>query len=146
MRGLIATVMMVVMLVMTPQPANAAIMPMERHAAKIALAQRGDPYVYGAVGPNAFDCSGLVYFSYRHAGFKKMPRTAEQQYRFTRKIRWRNLRRGDLIFYHYSNGYVFHVAIYLGHGRVVEGQRPGSPISIHRLWKYPRYAATLRKR
>ena len=47
-------------------------------AMKVALAQRGDPYRYGAAGPNAFDCSGLTKFSYGRAG-RSIPRTTDQQ-------------------------------------------------------------------
>ena len=44
-------------------------------AKSIAMNQRGDAYAYGAAGPNAFDCSGLIYYSYRKAGFA-VPRTS----------------------------------------------------------------------
>ena len=50
-------------------------------AVTYGLRQRGDKYRFGAEGPNRWDCSGLVYFSYRKAGFRDMPRTSRQQYR-----------------------------------------------------------------
>lgn len=120
-------------------PAESAITRQAR-AVHIALNQRGDPYVYGAAGPGAFDCSGLVYYSYRKAGFRHVPRTAAAQYRWSKHIRHRDLRRGDLIFDHDRSGHVFHVEIYLGHGKVVEAARPGVPVRVARVWKVPRYA------
>jgi cell wall-associated NlpC family hydrolase len=46
---------------------------------QIVRAQKGDPYQYGAAGPNRFDCSGLVYYSTHRAGFRNVPRTSSQQ-------------------------------------------------------------------
>ena len=50
----------------------------------IAAAQKGDPYSYGAAGPARFDCSGLVYYSFRRAGFSRIPRTSSAQAGFAR--------------------------------------------------------------
>src|SRR5437899_12468631 len=59
-------------------------------AVGVALNQVGDPYRYGAAGPSAFDCSGLLYYSYRKAGFSRIPRTSSAQARFARPIAKRN--------------------------------------------------------
>ena len=56
-----------------------------RTAQSIALNQRGEAYVYGAAGPNAFDCSGLIYYSYRKAGLS-VPRTSSAQAAATRRV------------------------------------------------------------
>ena len=77
---------------------------------RIARAQAGEPYVYGAAGPNAFDCSGLVYYSYRRAGFKHIPRTSSQQAHHARHIKRKNMRRGDFVFFTGGGG-VYHVGV-----------------------------------
>jgi cell wall-associated NlpC family hydrolase len=78
----------------------------ERHKVglmAVAKAKRkiGKPYVWGATGPNAFDCSGLVQWAYRKAG-KKLPRVTFAQYHkyHRHKVAWKNLAVGDLVFFH----------------------------------------------
>src|SRR5207248_662797 len=71
----------------------------------------GQPYVWGATGPKAFDCSGLVQYSYRLAGIST-PRIAADQFTAARLIPAARAVRGDLVFYHDSVGYVYHVGIY----------------------------------
>ncbi len=112
-------------------------------AVNIALNQVGDPYKYGAAGPNAFDCSGLIYYSYRRAGFTNIPRTAAAQAKFTRRISLDNKRRGDLLFY-YGNSGVYHVAIYIGNNRIVHATRTGEPVKVDPVWQARRFAGTLR--
>ncbi|WP_082748051.1 C40 family peptidase [Nocardioides jensenii] len=118
-------------------------------AYNVATRQIGDPYRYGAAGPGAFDCSGLIHYSFRKAGFRAMPRTSSAQYRFTRHIRKRNLRQGDLVFFH-SGGRVYHAAIYVGRksGRVVILHAPRSGTRVRRefAWTPSFYAGTLRGR
>ena len=87
-----------------------------QRAVRIALHQIGDPYRYGAAGPDAFDCSGLVKYSYRRAGFRHVPRTSDAQARWGHKVRKSNLRRGDLMFFH-GGGNVYHAAIFLKRNR-----------------------------
>ncbi|HET6698950.1 MAG TPA: NlpC/P60 family protein, partial [Nocardioidaceae bacterium] len=62
----------------------------------VARHQKGDPYRYGAAGPNAFDCSGLIYYSYRRAGFRHVPRTSSAQAHFMNRIKRSHMRKGDL--------------------------------------------------
>ena len=116
--------------------------------ANIALKQLGDPYRYGASGPGAFDCSGLLYFSFRKAGLS-LPRTSSAQYRHARKINKANLKRGDLMFFH-SGGRVYHAAIFLGRkgGKVhmVHSPSTGKRVSKASPWTSSWYAATLRGR
>lgn len=81
-------------------------------AARTAVDQRGDRYQWGAEGPKRFDCSGLVYYAYRKAGFRHLPRTSREQYRYVRHIRKANLGRGDLMFFR-EHGRVHHVAVFL---------------------------------
>ena len=81
-------------------------------AARTAVNQRGDRYQWGAEGPRRFDCSGLVYYAYRKAGFQHLPRTSRQQYHHVRLIKKSQLHRGDLMFFR-SHGRVYHVAVFL---------------------------------
>ncbi|HBI64875.1 MAG TPA: hypothetical protein DDX51_07160, partial [Clostridiales bacterium] len=79
----------------------------------------GCSYVYGASGPNSFDCSGFTSYVYRHFG-KSIPRSSSAQYAGCRKISKSSLRPGDLVFFTgHSGGSVGHVAIYMGGGRII---------------------------
>ncbi|MFF5131348.1 NlpC/P60 family protein [Streptomyces syringium] len=114
----------------TPQAPTAA-KPRLESAITFALAQIGDPYKLGGNGPHAWDCSGLIQQAYRRAGVK-LPRIAADQYRATKRITRRALRRGDLVFWS-TNGKasgVHHAAIYLGGGKYLEAPRPGKKVRI----------------
>ena len=102
-------------------------------ASSIALQQVGDPYVWGAIGPSSFDCSGLVQYSFRRAGII-VPRTAAAQAGRARHIARNQLRRGDLMFFS-KGGHVYHVAVFLRWvgGRPGDGARPA-----HRAGRTPR--------
>ncbi len=118
------------------------------HAADIAVAQIGDPYVYGAAGPNAFDCSGLTMYSYAHAQLK-LPRTSAAQYSAVRHILKKNLIRGDLVAFHDSSGHVYHVGLFLywnSQGRAVIIHAPHTGEVVHReaVWTTAWYAGTRR--
>lgn len=93
-------------------PRAVALPSLEVRAMNIALTKRGDPYVWGATGPNAFDCSGLVYYSYKRLG-KYLPRIAQDQRNHTQWVSYTNRRPGDLVFFAHGS-YVFHVGIYIG--------------------------------
>jgi cell wall-associated NlpC family hydrolase len=83
-----------------------------------ALKHIGGPYVWAAEGPTAFDCSGLVQWSYRKAGVTT-PRVSSDQFRAAYAIPASRAVPGDLVFYHDSVGHVYHVGIYLSPGRTV---------------------------
>jgi cell wall-associated NlpC family hydrolase len=121
----------------------------EAHAMAIAVAQKGKPYVYGAAGPRAYDCSGLTSFAFHHAGFGAMPRTAAAQSHFVRRIPRSRMHRGDLIFF-YGSGGVYHVGLYAGmvHGRrlVLHAPYPGQRVHTQPLWTNAWFPGTLRYR
>jgi cell wall-associated NlpC family hydrolase len=97
-----------------------------------ALAQVGKPYVWGATGPDSFDCSGLVMRSWEAAGLV-INRTSRDQYRQVQKITYESMRPGDLIFWGtdpLSSESVHHVAMYVGEGQMVEASRPGIPVRL----------------
>ena len=116
------------------------------HARNIALRQLGDPYVYGATGPKAFDCSGLVFYSYNHAGFS-VPRTAAEQAAHARHIPRSHLRTGDFMFFSDGGG-VYHVGIFLHwshhHAVMLHSPKPGEHVQRAVPWTNSWYAGTLR--
>lgn len=117
-------------------------------ARRIALRQIGDRYQYGAEGPHRFDCSGLVFFSTRHAGLR-VPRTSSAQARFMRRIGRNAMRPGDFVFFTGGSG-VYHVGVYLGRrdGRriMVHAPSPGTKVRKDAVWGNRWFAGTLRGR
>ncbi|MGW5387305.1 NlpC/P60 family protein [Nocardia sp. NPDC003963] len=103
-------------------------------AVKTALAQIGDPYVWGAEGPNSFDCSGLTQYAAQHAGVN-IPRVANDQYRQLPAVNPADIQPGDLIFPSTSlkNGQMGHVMMYIGNGQVVHAPRTGETVKIANL-------------
>ena len=97
-----------------------------------ALSRVGLPYVWGAVGPESFDCSGLVQWAYRQAGIL-MPRVAAEQFLTGDHIPLADAQPGDLLFWTYDPtdpGYVDHTAIYLGNGQMVVAPHTGLDVQV----------------
>lgn len=102
-------------------PANAEAATVQDKAASIAKAQIGDPYVWGAKGPNAFDCSGLAWYSFKHAGkdWSYKPTNGMRKYQ-TNDITVNQRKVGDLIFFRRKGSSDWsHVGIYVGSGYMV---------------------------
>ncbi|MFF9014809.1 NlpC/P60 family protein [Streptomyces sp. NPDC014870] len=91
-----------------------------------AVRQIGKPYEWGAEGPESYDCSGLTSQAWANAG-REIPRTSQEQWRTLPKVPLRELRPGDLVVYFPE---ATHVAIYLGHGLVVQAPRPGAKVKV----------------
>jgi cell wall-associated NlpC family hydrolase len=92
-----------------------------------AAGRVGRPYVWGAVGPDSFDCSGLVQWSFARAGIR-MPRVSQQQWFAGPHINYAAARAGDLLFWHYDPtdlGNIDHVAIYAGNGMMLVAPHTG---------------------
>jgi hypothetical protein len=100
-------------------------------AVAYALAQRGKPYRWGAEGPAAFDCSGLTFAAWRHAG-ASIPRTAAGQLADLPPARG-PLRPGDLVVYRSDGPTRRHVAIVVAPGLMVEALGVGIPVRSTRL-------------
>lgn len=120
-----------------------------RRATRVGVRQIGDPYSYGSAGPSSFDCSGLTSYAYKRAGLN-LPRTSDSQASFVRKLeRKRNVKRGDLVFFHDGGG-VYHVGIYLkrkdGERIVLQASRPGTNVQRAPIWTSSWFAGTLRPR
>ena len=95
-------------------------------AIRTALAQVGKPYVFGASGPNGFDCSGLTSFAYAAAGIS-LPHSSAAQSRLGVAVSRSELQPGDLIYF-YSP--VSHVALYIGNGKMVHARTYGQPVAV----------------
>jgi cell wall-associated NlpC family hydrolase len=99
---------------------------------RAALSRVGMPYVWGAEGPRAFDCSGLVQWSFAQAGLV-IPRVAADQARTGPAVPLKRLQPGDLLFYHTdptAPSYISHVAIYLGKGYMIQAPQPGMNVEV----------------
>jgi peptidoglycan DL-endopeptidase CwlO len=107
-------------------------------AAAIAAARSrlGVPYVWGATGPNSFDCSGLTQWSYAHAGIA-LPRTAAEQWNAGPHPSLTNLEPGDLLFYatDISNpATIHHVTMYIGRGLMIAAPETGENVQIQAVY------------
>ena len=97
-----------------------------RRAVQFALAQVGKPYVFGAAGPNYYDCSGLTMAAWAHAGVS-LPHSAADQYNYGHHVNRADLEPGDLLFFYQPIG---HVTIYIGNGLMVSAPTEGENVSV----------------
>ena len=98
-----------------------------------ALAQLGDAYVYGASGPNAWDCSGLTSAAWAQAGVS-LPHSSSAQSGTGTPVSGSDLQPGDLVFY-YSP--ISHVGMYIGNGMIVHAANPGAGVTVSGLYSMP---------
>ncbi|WP_343063978.1 C40 family peptidase [Haloechinothrix aidingensis] len=99
-------------------------------AIQFALRERGKPYVWGAEGPDAYDCSGLLLRAYEAAGVT-LPRVSRDQYRAGSMLPVEQAAPGDLLFWAHDTSdpnTIHHVAMYIGDGKIVEAQQSGVPV------------------
>ncbi len=117
-------------------------------AVAFALAQQGKPYQWGAEGPDTYDCSGLTWLAWQHAGlsWERMPAAGQWQWlhQHGQDMPPEQLRAGDLLFY--ANNLsdpatIHHVAMAIGNGRMVEAPEPGIPVRVVPVRQEGFYAA-----
>ncbi|MCF2532019.1 C40 family peptidase [Yinghuangia soli] len=108
------------------QPAPAAASGKAATAIAYARAQLGKPYQYGAAGPNAFDCSGLMQAAWKAAGVS-LPRVTTDQINAGTRVSTSSLKPGDLVFY-YSG--ISHVGMYIGDGKIIHAPNSRSVVKI----------------
>ena len=96
---------------------------------RVAKKQLGDPYRAGSAGPHAFDCGGFTQFVFRRALGMDIARTSRGQYQQVERIRKKDARPGDLVFF--FEGGAHHVGIYLGNGKMIDAPNPGESVSIN---------------
>lgn len=126
----------------TAQTAYAAVAPSEAaaKAVRYALAQVGKPYVFAAAGPGSFDCSGLTMRAWQAAGVS-LPHYAAWQYQRGHHVARGQLEPGDLVFF-YSP--ISHVAMYIGHGLIVEAPHTGADVHVIPLAQHRNYVGATR--
>lgn len=110
--------------------------PPQRAAVEFALAQRGKPYVWGAKGPDAFDCSGLTHAAWAAAGVGLSAGTAGQVHDGTPVAALDAIQPGDLLFIPGSDGtpaHPGHVGLYAGGGLIVDAYDPHRGVIVERL-------------
>jgi cell wall-associated NlpC family hydrolase len=100
--------------------------PAAQIAVDAAMSQRGKPYVWGATGPNSYDCSGLMLWAYGKAGIS-LPRNSAAQATVGTPIPRSQLQPGDLVFY---GSPVHHVGMYIGGGNMVHAPTEGDVVKV----------------
>lgn len=118
-------------------PAPAPVQSVGEKVLEAARSAVGSPYVYGANGPSAFDCSGLTSWAYRQAGVS-IPRTSQAQASAGTPVSLDALQPGDIIVY-YSGA--SHVGIYTGHGTIIDALNSGVPVQERDLNYMPIHSA-----
>ncbi|MFT4164639.1 MAG: NlpC/P60 family protein [Microlunatus sp.] len=109
-------------------------------ALDFAREQLGEPYVFGATGPDRWDCSGLTQAAWRAAGVS-IPRTTYTQVKIGTRIARADLQPGDLVFFYGSRP--SHVGLYAGDGLIIHAPRPGKTVSYSKISSMP-YAGAVR--
>lgn len=99
----------------------------------IANNYQGVPYLSGGNTPQGFDCSGYTQFVFEQMGLS-IPRVAASQAHWAQSVSQSDARPGDLVFFHNSSGYVYHVGIYAGKGLMWHAPRPGSAVRLASLF------------
>ena len=117
----------------TQAVAAAAPAAVRTSAMQKALGKVGSPYRYGAAGPNAFDCSGLVNWAFKSSG-KSLPRSSRELSRIGTPVSKSALQPGDLVFFYKP---VSHVGIYIGNGKIVHASTRKSPLKVSDNGKMP---------
>lgn len=119
-----------------PSSGAAPVVPSGGNAGLIALrwaeTQRGKPYVWGAAGPNAYDCSGLVMAAFAQAGIS-LPHSAADQYGYGTHVPVSQLQPGDIVFYN-EGGVIGHDGIYVGGGKMIDANHTGGWVDIRGLY------------
>jgi peptidoglycan DL-endopeptidase CwlO len=119
---------------LNPQAVAAAV---RTSAVQKALGKVGSRYRYGASGPNAFDCSGLVSWAFKNSG-KSLPRTSKAMSRVGTPVSKSALQPGDLVFFY---GGPSHVGIYVGGGKIVHASNPRHPVRVADMKSMPFHSA-----
>ncbi|WP_245910194.1 NlpC/P60 family protein [Nocardia amikacinitolerans] len=101
------------------------------------LTRVGDPYVWGATGPDKFDCSGLVQWAFKQVG-KNVPRTSSAQASYGTPVSKENMQPGDVVFF-YSD--ISHVGIYAGNGLMLHASTFGVPVAVAPMGTTPFHSA-----
>jgi cell wall-associated NlpC family hydrolase len=102
-------------------------------AVTLAASFKGVPYRMGGASPRAFDCSGYTMYVFGKLGYD-LPHFAQSQYQWATPVSQSQAQVGDLVFFHQSGGYVYHVGIYAGNGQVWHAPKPGRSVELSQLF------------
>ncbi|MBW8750611.1 MAG: C40 family peptidase [Propionibacteriales bacterium] len=102
-------------------------------AIEFAKAQLGEPYVWAAAGPDAWDCSGLTMMAWRQGGIS-LPHYSAAQYQQTKHITASQLKAGDLVFWGTSPNTIHHVALYIGNDLIIQAPHTGDVVKVSPLY------------
>jgi cell wall-associated NlpC family hydrolase len=102
-------------------------------AIEAAYSELGKPYIWGAVGPDGFDCSGLMQHVWGAAGVM-LPRTSQEQAGAGQTIALSDIQPGDLVVYFAGRT---HVGMYVGNGLIIHAPRPGSAVQFASVTSMP---------
>ncbi len=119
----------------------------DRKALSVLLKkQLGKPYIWAEEGPDAFDCSGLVYYCYASMNMQGIPRVARKQAKVGKRVNPKDLKYGDLIFFDTTprkTGQITHVGIYIGDGKFEHASNEKEGVKISSLSK-PYYRSRIK--
>ena len=104
-----------------------------------AFAQLGEPYVWGAAGPDSWDCSGLTMGAWA-AGGVSLPHYSVAQYYATTPVSYTDLQPGDLLFWASDPNNpdtIYHVALYIGNDQKIAAPQTGRNVEISSVWSWP---------
>lgn len=118
----------------TPEATNA-----ETTALRAALTQVGKPYLWGAAGPDAYDCSGLVVWAYAAEGIS-LPHYTGSLFDDGERISQSDLEPGDLLFF---GSTIDHVGFYIGNGLMVDAPHSGADVRVEAVW-WSQYVGAVR--
>ena len=104
-----------------------------RAAIEFARDQLGEPYIWAAAGPDAWDCSGLTMMAWREGGIS-LPHYSAAQYQQTKHITAADLEPGDLVFWGTSPNTIHHVALYIGNGQIIQAPHTGDVVKVSPLF------------
>jgi cell wall-associated NlpC family hydrolase len=102
----------------------------ETTALRAALTQRGKPYLWGAEGPDDYDCSGLIVWAYQQEGIS-LPHYTGSLWNAGEHVSRDDLEPGDMVFFDSS---IDHVGLYIGNGLMVNAPHSGSDVRVEAVW------------
>ncbi|MGY2872969.1 peptidoglycan DL-endopeptidase CwlO [Marmoricola sp. URHA0025 HA25] len=114
-----------------PVPAGTSVGA--RAAIEFARSQLGEPYVWGAAGPDSWDCSGLTMVAWQKGGIA-LPHYSAAQYQQTKHIGAADLKAGDLVFWGTSPNTIHHVALYIGNDQIIQAPHTGDVVKVSPLF------------
>lgn len=103
--------------------------PISKQVVSMAYSQLGKPYIFGAHGPYAFDCSGLIQYLYAQAGVGVSRGSSTQLYDGI-SVNYDEILPGDIISWGYGDGYATHSSLYVGNGKMIHAANPSQGVII----------------